>query len=127
MLSDVTRFYTSIKLQFDSPSRRVEILPFIPLESAIDSPIGGLGRNLSAFTRSVKETGARPIEIFQLQWIDIDAPNSTVNTRPKKGSRPRRHPKITRNPLASILELQKKEFTYSILRWLTLEKLSQLF
>jgi integrase len=105
----MARFYKSIGVKFDRPlSRRVETSPFIPLESEIDELIGGLGKKLSAFTRVVKETGARPVEIFQLRWTDVDTSNSTINIRPEKGSRPRQ-PKITTNTLASVLLLQKDE------------------
>lgn len=39
-----TRFYKWLNVEFYRPlSRRVETLPFIPLESEIDSLIGGLG------------------------------------------------------------------------------------
>ena len=73
ILGDVDRLYKQLGIKWYRPlSRRVETLPFIPLESEIDLLIGGLGPKLSAFTRLVKETGARPIEIFQLKWTDID-------------------------------------------------------
>ena len=103
ILGDLTRFYKWFGVDFYRPlSRRIETLPFIPLESKIDSLIGGLGPKLSAFTRLVKETGARPMEIFQLKWTDVDAESSTVSITPEKGSRPRR-PKITATTLASVL------------------------
>ena len=72
ILGDLARFYKWLGVEFYRLSRRVETLPVIPLESEIDSLIGGLGPKLSTFTRLVKETGARPMEIFQLTWIDID-------------------------------------------------------
>jgi integrase len=91
ILGDMVRFYKSLNVQWYRPlSRRVETLPFVPLESEIDSLIGGLGPKLSAFTRVVKETGARPMEIFQLRWTDVDAETNTINITPEKGSRPRR-------------------------------------
>ena len=103
ILGDLTRFYKWLGIDFYRPlSRRVETLPFIPLESEIDSLIGGLGPKLSAFTRLVKETGARPMEIFQLRWTDLDTTSSTVSITPEKGSRPRR-PRITATTLASVL------------------------
>jgi len=49
ILGDLTRFYKAQKIEFYRPlSRRIETLPFIPLESEIDSLIGGLGPKLSA-------------------------------------------------------------------------------
>jgi integrase len=108
ILGDMARFYKSLSIKFERPlSRRIETLPFLPLESEIDALIGGLGKKLSAFTRLVKETGARPVEIWQLSWTDIDTKASTIDIRPEKGSRPRR-PKITANTLASVLRLRRE-------------------
>lgn len=77
-------------------------MPFIPLESKIDSLIGGLGPKLSVFTRLVKETGARPMEIFQLKWPDVDNESNTISITPEKGSRPRR-PRITGNTMTGVM------------------------
>jgi integrase len=108
ILGDMARFYKFLGVKFEKPlSRRVETLPFLPLENEIDALIGGLGKKLSAFTRLVKETGARPVEIWQLRWTDIDTEASTVDIRPEKGSRPRR-PKITANTLASVIRLRRE-------------------
>jgi integrase len=103
ILGDLSRFYKWMKVDFYRPlSRRVETLPFIPLESEIDSLIGGLGSKLSTFTRLVKETGARPMEIWQLRWTDIDTESNTITITPEKGSRPRR-PRINPNTIASVM------------------------
>ena len=88
----------------------METLPFIPLESEIDSLIGGLGPKLSVFTRIVKETDARPCEIYQLKWTDIDNEANTINIRPEKGSRPRQ-PRLSANAMAGIMS-QKREGAY---------------
>lgn len=86
ILGDLTRFYKWLRVDFYRPlSRRVETLPFIPLESEIDSLVGGLDPKLSAFTRLVKETGARPMEIFQLKWTDVDPASGTISITPEKG------------------------------------------
>ena len=106
VIGDVNRFYRSLKVSWYRPlSRRVETLPFIPQESEIDQLIGGLGPKLSVFTRLVKETGARPCEIFQLKWMDVDNVASTINITPEKGSRPRK-PRISSNTLAGIMALR---------------------
>ena len=108
IIGDIARFYKSLKIEWYRPlSRRVERLPFIPLESEIDSLIGGLGPKLSVFTRVVKETGARPCEIYQLKWTDIDNQANTINITPEKGSRPRQ-PRISANTIAGIIS-QKRE------------------
>jgi integrase len=107
ILDDARRFYKWLGVEFTKPlSRRVEKLPFIPLESEIDALISGLGPKLSAFTRLVKETGARAGEVWQLQWTDIDLNTSTINIDPEKGSRPRR-PKITSGTLATVMALPR--------------------
>jgi integrase len=111
ILGDIARFYKSLNITWHRPlSRRVETLPFIPLESEIDQLIGGLGPKLSAFTRVVKETGARPCEIYQLKWTDTDNETNTINITPEKGSRPRR-PRLSNNCIASIMS-QKKQGLY---------------
>ena len=89
IIGDMARFYKSLNIAWHRPlSRRVETLPFIPLEAEIDQLIGGLGPKLSAFTRIVKETGARPYEIYQLKWTDTDNETNTINITPEKGSMP---------------------------------------
>jgi len=106
IIGDLNRFYKSLKITWYRPlSRRVEVLPFIPQESEIDQLIGGLGPKLSVFTRLVKETGARPCEIYQLKWTDIDNEACTINITPEKGSRPRR-PRISNNAIAGIMAIR---------------------
>jgi integrase len=107
ILDDTRRFHKWLGVEFTKPlSRRVEKLPFIPLESEIDALISGLGPKLSAFTRLVKEPGARAGEVWQLQWTDIDLNTSTIDIDPEKGSRPRR-PKITSGTLATVMALPR--------------------
>lgn len=111
ILGDLARFYKSLKIDFYRPlSRRVETLPFIPTEEETNLLIGGLGPKLSAFTRLVKETGARPMEIFQLKWTDVDTEANTVNITPEKGSRARR-PRISNNCMAALM-MQPKNGLY---------------
>jgi len=107
ILDDARRFYLWLGVEFHKPlSRRVEKLPFIPLESEIEALISGLGPKLSSFMRLVKETGGRAGEIWQLEWTDIDPNTSTVNINPEKGSRPRR-PRITSGTLAAVMSLPR--------------------
>jgi integrase len=108
VLDDARRFYKWLGVEFRKPlSRRVEKLPFIPLESEIDSLVGGVGPKVSAFMRLVKETGARAGEIWALKWEDLDLNSRTVDITPEKSSRPRR-PQISSSTLASVLQLPRQ-------------------
>jgi len=69
--------------------KRVEKLPFIPLENEIDQLIAGCSFKVGTFLQLLKETGIRPGEALRLEWIDIDNINCTVSVSPEKGSNPR--------------------------------------
>lgn len=69
--------------------RRVEKLPFIPLEEEIDTLISGCSQPISAFLLLLKETGMRAGEAYRLRWEDIDFQRQTVTVKPEKGSRAR--------------------------------------
>ena len=63
LLEDVSRFYAYLKIPFNRPRyKRIETLPFIPLESEIDQLIAGVGQKSAAFLQCIKETAARPGE-----------------------------------------------------------------
>jgi len=70
--------------------RRIEKLPFIPLDSEVEQLIGSMGLRYSAFLSLLKDTAARPLEAWNLKWSDIDYANSTVTITPLKHSNPRR-------------------------------------
>ena len=70
--------------------RRVEKLPFIPLDSEVEQLIGAMGLRYSAFLSLLKDTAARPLEAWNLKWSDIDFANSHVTITPLKHSKPRR-------------------------------------
>jgi integrase len=70
--------------------RRVEKLPFIPLDSEVEQLIGAMGLRYSVFLSLLKDTAARPLEAWNLKWSDIDFANSTVTISPLKHSKPRR-------------------------------------
>ena len=77
-------------LKWDKPVyRRVQKLPFIPLEREIDDLIAGCSKHIAAFLQIAKETGARAGEIFSLKWEDIDFESKTIRITPEKGSEPR--------------------------------------
>jgi len=70
--------------------RRVEKLPFIPLDSEVEQLIAAVGLRTSTFLSVLKDTAARPLEAWNLKWSDIDFANSTVTITPLKHSKPRR-------------------------------------
>jgi len=53
-------------------------IPFIPLESEVDSLIAHCGKKLSTLLRLLKESGIRVGEALRLEWKDIDAKNCTI-------------------------------------------------
>ena len=56
---DLARFYRCLNISFDRPRyRKVQRLPFIPLEQEIVALISGVGRKTAAFLQLLKETGA---------------------------------------------------------------------
>lgn len=87
---DLTRFYRYNNIRFEKPNyRRIEKLPFIPLEAEVDQLISGVGKKTTTFLQLLRETGARPGEAWNLRWIDIDFEKHTVNITPEKDSRAR--------------------------------------
>jgi integrase len=85
MTNDLVRFYGYKNIPFDKPRyKRVETLPFIPLESEVQNLISGVGKKTTTFLQLIKETGCRPGEAWNLRWIDIDSEKSTVSIRPEK-------------------------------------------
>jgi integrase len=79
-----------IGLKWDKPTyKKVQKLPFIPLEREIDDLIASCSKRISAFLQIAKETGARAGEIFNLKWKDVDFERRIVTIEPEKGSEPR--------------------------------------
>jgi integrase len=64
-------------------------LPFIPKETEIDQLISGCSKRMATFLQSLKETGMRSGEAWQLKWNDIDFETNTVRITPEKNSNPR--------------------------------------
>jgi len=90
LLEDVSRFYAYLKIPFNRPRyKRIETMPFIPLESEIDQLIAGVGQKSAAFLQCIKETAARPGEAWSIKWTDIDSERSCITIRPEKNSNPR--------------------------------------
>jgi len=53
--------------------KRQDRLPYVPLELDIEALVSALPRKLSIFTRTLKEIGARPRELWRVKWIDVDS------------------------------------------------------
>jgi integrase len=86
--------------------RRVEKLPFIPLDSEVEQLFGAMGLRYSAFLSLLKDTAARPLEAWNLKWSDIDFAGSAVTIAPLKHSRPRRL-KLSSRTLNQLCQLHR--------------------
>ncbi|HYB67364.1 MAG TPA: tyrosine-type recombinase/integrase, partial [Candidatus Acidoferrales bacterium] len=90
LATDLQRFYQYKQIPFTPPTyRRIQRLPFIPLETEIDALISGCGKKTATFLQLLKETGIRPGEAWNLRWIDADTERKCVNILPEKNSNPR--------------------------------------
>jgi integrase len=108
LTEDVARFYTYKHIPFDKPNyRRIERLPFVPLESEVDQLISGCGKKTATVLQLIKETGIRAGEAWNLKWIDIDSTRSAVNIVPEKNSNPRQL-KISSRLLSMISGLPRR-------------------
>jgi len=84
-------FLRFLGLSWRPPKIRFETkIPFIPLESEIDSLISGCGKTTSLILQLLKETGMRIGEVLRLRWIDINTENNTIIlNEPEKHGNPR--------------------------------------
>ena len=90
VVNDLVRFYGWKGIPFQKPRyRRVQTLPFIPLESEVQTLVSGCGKKMACFLELIRQTGCRAGEAHNLQWTDIDFEKSTVSIRPEKNSNPR--------------------------------------
>jgi integrase len=90
LATDLQRFYEFRGIPFTPPRyRRVQRLPFIPLETEIDAVISGCGKRTARFLRLIKETGIRPGEAWNLRWIHDANPPFPSFFRNVKPSSPR--------------------------------------
>jgi integrase len=87
--------------------RRIEKIPFIPMEKEIDDLIAGCGKKTATFLQLLKETAIRAGEAWQMEWKDIDAETRIIRVKPEKGSNPRA-PRISEKLMAMINTLEKK-------------------
>jgi integrase len=106
----LNRFYKWKEIRWAPPRyRRIEKLPFIPLETEVDQLIAGIvNQRISCFLQLLKETGIRPGEAWQMQWIDVNG--SVVNVTPEKNSSPRQF-KIS-NKLTAMLGMMPRKCEY---------------
>jgi len=93
LTEDLARFYAYKHLPFDKPNyRRIEKLPFIPLEVEVDQLISGCSRKVATYLQLIKETGIRAGEAWNLKWTDLDSEQRTISITPEKNSNPRHMP-----------------------------------
>ena len=95
-------------LRWERPKYRVtEKLPFIPLESEVNSLISGVGRKTACLLTLLKETGMRIGEALDTKWTDIDLNRGIVNVTPEKHGHARQL-KLSNNLSAMLNRLPRK-------------------
>lgn len=83
-------FYRWKGIPFDKPRyRKIEKLPFIPLEMEIEQLVSGMGKKTASLLQLLRETGMRCGEAWNAKWIDIDFERNTITVRPEKNSNSR--------------------------------------
>jgi integrase len=85
VIEHLDRFYRWKRITFSRPRyRRVETLPFVPLEAEVDQLISGASHKSAAFLQLIKETACRPGEAWRIRWVEIDHERSLVRIMPEK-------------------------------------------
>ena len=108
---DLLRYYNWKCIPFEKPRyRRVEKLPFIPLDSEIDQLVSSCGHKTATFLQLLKETGMRCGEAWNAKWSDIDYERNVIVVQPEKHSKSRIL-KLT-NRLISMLNRLSKDSIY---------------
>ena len=142
LAEDLARFYAYKHIPFDKPNyKRIEKIPFIPLEVEVDQLISGAGRKTATFLQLIKETGMRAGEGWNLRWTDFDSEQRTVNVSPEKNSNPRqlkisprlvsmlnalpkRYKLVFRNPdIDPLKSMEVFRRLFAKQRWRTVQKL----
>jgi len=84
-------FLSTTQLTWNPPNyKQIRKLPFIPLESEIDTLIVAMGFKGAIFLQILKETGMRKGEASALLWNDIDTERNTITVnQPEKNSNAR--------------------------------------
>ena len=103
----LNRFYRWKEIGWTPPRyRRVEKLPFIPLETEVDQLIAGFrSRTITCFLQLLKETGVRPGEAWQLTWTNISS--NIVTVTPEKNSNPRQF-KVSEKLMAMLNQIPRR-------------------
>lgn len=60
-------------------------MPWIPQEREIDDLIAGCGAQMAVALQVMKETAARLLEVWSLEWEDIDFERKTIRVTARKG------------------------------------------
>ena len=109
LIDDVNGFYKYLGLPFNTVYYPVEgHLPHVPLESDIDLLISKLGTKMAAFTQLDKETGARPGELWRLEWADADLDHNTLTiNHPEKDSNPRKFGRLSGKLVAMLHRVRR--------------------
>jgi integrase len=95
-------------IPFEPPRyRRIDQLPFVPLNSEVDQLIARMGAKMSTYLQLLKETGVRAGESWKLRWTDIDAERQAVIIAPEKNSKSTQL-KITNRLLPMLERLPRK-------------------
>lgn len=110
------RYCKQHSIKWDKPRyRRVENIPYVPVEKDIDQLIGGLSKRLCTIVLFLKETGCRLGEMWCVKWEDLrPEKNLVIINQPEKGSRPRII-RVSPRLLSLIHRLPRKtEFVFRI-------------
>ena len=83
-------------------------LPFIPLESEIDTLIAKSGKKIATLLQLLKETGMRIGEAYRLVWIDVDLEHNTITVNSPEKAGTARMLKISNKLAAMLNSLPKK-------------------
>jgi integrase len=76
--------------KWDPPKyKSIPKLPFVPKETEIDQLIAACSLKVGTFMQLLKETGARPGEIWNIDDDAFDFESNTVSIAPEKNSNPR--------------------------------------
>jgi integrase len=109
IIDDIKGFYKYLQIPFRGVYYPEEgHLPHVPLESDADQLISKLGKKQAAFTQVVKETGARPQEVWRLQWADLDLDHHTLTiNHPEKNSNPRKFKQVSDKLAGMVLGVRE--------------------
>ena len=103
-------------IQAELPKDRiVRPMPYIPREEFLDQLIASCNHQMATFLQTLKETGARPGEVWKLEWKDLNIDGKKLHiSHPEKGCNPRIRPISDKliNMLNSLPKTQERLFSY---------------